>query len=210
MAKKKTTKKSKVASKRSQYLVLAVIAVVSVAILAGLAAWLGNDNNAKTPGVGADGFRVTEEKGANLGVANVANKEIVASALGNLVKNVTDAETSGVLNMNGNLGQTATYNFELPDGSKAWIDIDVTQYKTEDTLKAANVFQGTGHAATINGRDVRYAPASTLGKERLYPLLVVQDNKFYRFVFTQPAAKVQIKEYKAQDILKAIIAKSNL
>lgn len=210
MAKKKTSKKAIHSDpKRTQRIVLGTVIVAALAALAVMVLVLPS-NNASQAGVGADGFSVFEKKGADLGITDVTDKKDVVAALGKNVKNVSDVEKSGVLSFNGNLGQTATYNFTLPDGSTGWIDIDVLKYKSQAAYDSDDIFKGTGAAGTIDGREVRYMPASSIGKERVYALLVTNGLKSYKFALSQPNTKVQIKEYKAQDILKAVIDKSEL
>ena len=210
MAKQRTRKKTVHAdSKRTQRLVLGAVAVAAVSAFVVMAV-IANNENSRPVGVGADGFSVFEKSGADLGVTKVASKKVVQDALGKNAKNVADVEKSGVLSINGNLGQTATYNFTLSDGSKAWIDIDVLQYKSKEAYDGDNVFKGTGHAATIDGNEVRYMPATSLGTERVYALLVTEGVKSYKYAMSQPNASVLIKEYKAHDILKQIIDNSNL
>lgn len=210
MAKQRTRKKTvHTDSKRTQRLVLGAIAVAAIGAITVMALVVNREDSASV-GVGADGFSVFEKKGADLGITAVTSKSVVEQALGAHVKSVADVEKSGVLSLNGNVGQTATYNFTLPDGAKGWIDVDVLQYKSKDAYESDNVFKRTGHAGTIDGREVRYMPATSLGMERVYALLVTKDLKSYKFAMSQPNAKVQIKEYKAHDILKEIIDKSSL
>lgn len=210
MAKKSTRKKAvHQDSKRTQRVVLGLTAAAAIGAVAIMALVLPAKSDSPT-GVGADGFSVFEKKGADLGVTKVASKETVSRALGKNVTSVAEVEKSGVISLNGNLGQTATYNFTLPNGSKGWIDIDILQYKSKQAYENDGVFKGTGVAGTIDGREVRYMPASSLGKDRIYALLVTKDLKSYKFAMSQPNAKVQIKEYKAQDILKEIIDNSAL
>ncbi len=208
MVKKNTRKKvAHVDSKRSQKIVLGAVAVAALGALAIMVLVVPSNGDANT---GATGFSAFEKKGADIGIAKVTSEQTVKNALGKKVKSVSAVDVSGVLSINGNLGQTATYNFVLPDGSTGWIDVDVKQYKDRKSYDEDNVFAGTGAAGTINDRDIRYLPATSLGKERIYSLLVTNNLKSYKFALSQPNDKVQILEYKAQDILKEIIKNSNL
>lgn len=210
MVKKNTRKKaSHVDPRRTQRIVLGAIAVAAIGAVV-LMVIVFPTNGDDQSGVGADGFSVFEKKGADLGVTKVTAKNVVVEALGKNAKSVEDVEKSGVISINGNVGQTATYTFTLKDGSKATIDIDVLEYKSEDAYKSDDVFKGTGVAGKVDGREVRYIPASSIGKERIYALLVTKDLKSYKFAMAQPNTNVQIREYLAQDILKAIIDKSTL
>ena len=210
MVQKKNRKKATHADpKRTQRVILGAVAAAAVGAV-GLMILVFPTTNDSMSGVGSNGFSVFEKKGADLGIADVASKQVVKDALGKNTKGVNDVEKSGVISLNGSLGQTATYPFVLKDGSSATIDIDVLQYKDKETYESDNVFKGTGLAGKINGREVRYIPASSIGKNRTYALLVTKDLKSYKFEMAQPNAKVLIKEYLAQDILKAIIAKSDL
>lgn len=196
-------------SKRTQRIMLGLVAGGVVSALGVMALTL-SPRESQPVGVGADGFSVFEKKGADLGITKVVSRDAVASALGKKAKGVAEVEKSGVISLNGNVGQTATYNFTLPNGSKAWIDVDLLQYRNQQAYDNDGVFQGTGAAGIIKGHEVRYMPASSLGKERVYALLVTKDLKSYKFAMSQPNADVQIKEYQAQDILKSIIAQSKL
>ncbi|MBI3889488.1 hypothetical protein HY312_02855 [Candidatus Saccharibacteria bacterium] len=210
MVKKNTRKKAAhVDSKRTQRIILGAVAVAAIGAIAVMVIVIPSKTNPQG-GVGANGFSVFEKRGADLGVANVTSKNVVADALGKNAKNVADVEKSGVISINGNVGQTATYGFTLTNNEKATIDVDVLQYKSKEAYDADGVFKSTGLAGTIDGREVRYLPAVSIGKERIYALLVTKDLKSYKFAMAQPNTKVQIKEYLAQDILKAIIDKSNL
>ena len=210
MVKKNGRKKTTHADpKRTQRIVLGAVVVAALGALAVMVLVLPAKDSEQI-GVGANGFSVFEKKGADLGVTKVTSKKVVADALGNNVKSVADVEKSGVISLNGNVGQTATYNFTLQNGATGWIDVDVLQYKSKEAYESDDVFKGTGAAGTINGREIRYMPASSIGKERIYALLVTEGLKSYKFAMSQPNANLQIKEYKAQDILKAIIAKSDL
>lgn len=208
MAKKNTRKKAPHTDpKRVQRTVLAVIIVAAIGALAIMVLVLPTRDTATTS---SGGFSVFEKKGADIGIANVTSKQAVVNALGKSVKSVSDVDTSGVLSFNGSLGQTATYHFTMPDGTVGWIDVDVMQYKDQETYDGNNVLSGTGSAGKINDREVRYIPAASIGKERVYSLLVSKDLKSYKFAMSQPSNKIQIKEYKAQDILKEIIKNSQL
>ena len=210
MVKKNTRKKAAhVDSKQTQRVILGAVAVAAIGAIS-VMVLVFPSKNTETSGVGANGFSVFEKKGADLGVVKVTDKKVVVDALGKNVRSVNDVEKSGVISLNGNVGQTATYVFKLKDGSSASIDIDVLQYKSEEAYDNDNVFAGTGRAGTIDGREIRYIPASSLGKDRIYALLVTEGLNSYKFSMSQPNTKILIKEYLAQDILKEIIDKSTL
>jgi hypothetical protein len=210
MATKTTRKRNAHAdSKRTQRVILGAVAMAGVVAI-GVMILVFPKSNSQSAGVGADGFSVFEKKGADLGVSDVTSKDDVVKALGKNAKNVDDVETSGVISLNGNLGQTATYSFTTKDGTKASVAVDVLHYKNKETYEADNVFKGTGKAGTIDGREVRYLPASSIGRDRKYALLVTKDLKSYKFEMSQPNTEVDIKEYLAQDILKEIIKSSEL
>lgn len=209
MAKRKTSKKQKKLSQKSQRLILVAVIIASLGVLVGMTLLLpGRDS--QPGGVGADGFSAYVDKNKDLGVKNVVSKKIVDSALGNAVKTVGDVEVTKVFNLNGTLGQTATFPVTYPDDSQGTMMVDQWNYQSETALQEAGVTKGTGAAGTINGTAVRYLPAITMGGERSYTLQVTKGAKLYQFIITQPSGSTQIKEYKAQDVLKAIIAKSNL
>lgn len=209
MAKKKTSKKTRKISPKSQRIVLGGTIVAALGVLAVMVLVLPT-RDSQPVGVGADGFSAFVDRGKDLGVTNIASKETVDRALGNNAKSVENVEKSDVFNLNGALGQTATYPITLPDDSKGTVTIDQWNYNSKDAFDQANVFKGTGVAGTIDGREVRYVPAISLGGERTYTLLTTEGTTVYRFIMTQPSDNIQIREFKAQDILKAIIAKSNL
>lgn len=206
MAKKNTTK---LTSRNPKQIVLGAAIVAALGALAVMVLVLPKNQGSQT-GVGADGYSVFEKKGADIGVTGIADKKVVVDALGNRAKSVDDVTKSGVISLNGNLGQTATYTFTTPTGTKSYIDIDLLKYQSKAAMDSDSLEKGTGSAGTVNGMEVRYLPAKTIGSEREYALLVAKDLKSYKFSMMQPSGKAEIREYKAWDILKAIIAKSSL
>lgn len=206
MAKKNT---SKLSTRSPKQIVLGVAIVAALGALAVMVVVLPK-NQGSQPGVGADGYSVFEKKGADIGVVSVSEKSVVVAALGDRAKTVDDVTKSGVISLNGNLGQTATYTFTTPTGTKSYIDIDILKYQSQAAMDSDDLEKGTGSAGKVNNMDVRYLPAKTIGSEREYALLVSKDLKSYKFSMMQPSSKAEIREYKAWDILKAIIAKSDL
>lgn len=169
-------------------------------------------NPGSTPGVGADGYSVSEIKGADLGIADVAKKPLVEQELQAVAGRIGNVNKSGVINMNGNKGQTATYYFESKSDKsvKYSFYVDVMQYKSEAAYNSAAVFKGTGDAGMVAGLAARYLPAATIAGEREYALLVTKDLNSYKFAITQPAKKLTITEPTAQAIVKKIAEQADL
>lgn len=210
MVKKKARKKSTHADpKRTQRIVLALVSVAAIGAI-GLMIMVFPKKNTELSGVGANGYSVFEKKGADLGILKVASKKVITDALGKNAKSVDDPSKSGVLSMNGNLGQTATFPLVLANGEKASIDVDVLEYKSKDAYDSDGLTKGTGVSGRVDGREVRYMTASTIGRDRIYALLVTKDLKSYKFQLSQPSSKIAIREYLAHDVLKKVIDNSNL
>lgn len=210
MKKKHTKKTSRISEKNTRRLVLGVTIAGALGVLAVMVVVLPIRNSGMRSGVGADGFSVFEIKGADLGVKKVVDKKMVEDALGKQVKSVDDVVSSGVINFNGNKGQTASYDFTMPSGTKSRIDIDVLQYQSQAAYDSDHVFSGTGSAGKINGLEVRYLPAISIGGDREYALLVTKDLKSYKFSMSQPNDKREIREIEAHEALKQLISKAQL
>lgn len=207
MPKRKKTKN--ILSERSQRIVLGTLIIGSIAILAGMVLVFPS-HDPGSGNIGSNGFSAFVKNNGDIGVANITNKTLVTKALGGDVKGVSDIDVSKVFSLNGNLGQTATFPVLLKNGASGSVVIDMWKYKSEEALKDDAVFKGTGDAGKIDGHAIRYIPASSIGGERSYSLITSNGLTVYRFIVVQPNNKLQIKEYKAQDILKDIISNSTL
>lgn len=215
MAKKPSTKKkisrrdfwTTPKGKKTAIALLGLAAVVSI----GLIIWFSplRSPGSKT-GVGANGFNVFEDKGGDLGIANVAKRDLVTQELGTRVKSVDEVDVSNVLNFNGNKGQTATYYIETKAGTTGSVYVDVMQYKSDAALKSDDLDKGTLDGGKVQDLPVRYMGAATIANEREYALLVTKDLKSYKFAMTQPHQNITINEEEALSILKRIAEKSRL
>lgn len=163
-----------------------------------------------TMGVGADGFSVYEMQGADLGITNAVKKPIVEAEFGDLVKKVDDVDKSGVINYNGNKGQTATYYLVTKYDTQGSFYVDVMEYQSKKAYDEAGVFDNTADAGKVQDLPARYMKAATIANEREYALLVSKGTKSYKFAFTQPFTSVKINEATAQAILKKIAEKAQL
>lgn len=210
MSKKQTKKTRRVSDKNARRVVLGATIAGALGILAVMVVVLPIKSGGTHSGVGADGFSVFEVRGADLGVGKAVQKQTVQDALGSRAKSVKDVDNSGVINFNGNKGQTATYGFTTSGGVNSQIDIDVLQYKSQAAYDSDRVFDGTGAAGKINGLEVRYLPAMSIGPDREYALLVTKDLKSYKFSMSQPNGKVEIREYDAHKMLKQLITNAQL
>lgn len=209
MKKKNGKKRSKIAINKRN-LVLGVVITAALGALAVMVIFLSNRGPGTQTGVGADGFSVFEIKGADLGITSVVSKQSVVNELGKHAKSVDDVDKSGVVSLNGNKGQTATYNFTTPSGARSSVYVDVLIYQSQSAYDADNVFAGTGSAGKVGDMEVRFLPAVSLGYDREYALLVSKGVKSYKFAMVQPNSKIEINEITAQDILKKLIAIANL
>ena len=158
-------------------------------------------------GVGASGFQAFTEENSDLGMGTIVSKEDVAAALGDKAKVVSKVEVSKVINIDGSRGQTATYNFVRSDGARSNIYIDLMIFKNQPTFDSANVTMNTIKGGTINGLQVYYLHAQTLGSEREYRLMVTKGINVYKFVFVQPLRNITISEVAALATLKKLAAK---
>lgn len=159
-------------------------------------------------GVGADGFSVYEMKGADLGIADVVKKPIVMSELGSLVKQVDEVDKSGVVNYDGNKGQTATYYLVTKHDTQGSFYVDVMEYPSQKAYDEADVFNATADAGKVQNLPARYMKAMTIANEREYALLVTKGTKSYKFAFTQPFNNVKLDETTMQAALKRIAEKA--
>lgn len=151
-----------------------------------------------------------EDHNSDLGIGHVVTKDQVVAALGSVGKDIKDVSVSNVLNLGDNLGQTATYNFTLPSGAKAFIDVDIMRYASKDAFEAAGVLNGAGKLSEINGRQVYYFPSLVLEGNRKYTLVFTSNNDVYTFSFSQPTTKIEVQEFKAHDILAELIKNASL
>lgn len=161
-------------------------------------------------GVGANGFRAYEEKDGNLGVGQVASRQVVSEALGAKAKDVKDVSTSTVFNIDGTRGQTATFDITKANGKPGSVYIDVMVFKSSIALDEAHIYANTLKTDPIQGHDAYFMHAMTMGSDREYRLMVVKGTKVYKFVLTQPFRDITINEVMALATLKKIAAKSNL
>jgi hypothetical protein len=209
-ARKRSRKGNFFTSPLGKKIVILLMAVVALGVLVVIINGFPLKNQGSKYGVGADGYSVYEVKGADLGIAKVVDKSSVESAFGSLVKSVDDVDTSGVISLNGNKGQTATYYIQTKAGTQGSFYVDVMEYKSQKAYDADNIFADTADAGKVNGLAARTMPAFTIANEREYALLVTKGLKSYKFALTQPYKNVTIDEVTAQTILKKIAAKANL
>jgi len=219
MAKKSRTKKatSRKASRKDFWTTpkgkktaIALLAIVALICITGIVYFSPLRSSGAKTGVGANGFSVFEVKGADLGIANVSKKDVVVKELGDLVKSVNDVESSGVISMNGNKGQTATYYLKTKADTYGSVYVDVMEYKNESALKADDLDRRTADGGKVQGLAVRYMHARTIANEREYALLITKGLKSYKFAMTQPYQKITIDEVTALSTLKRIAEKSSL
>ncbi|MDB5183930.1 MAG: hypothetical protein JWO07_611 [Candidatus Saccharibacteria bacterium] len=161
-------------------------------------------------GVAANGFSAYLEKGTDLGAGKIVQKSDVVAALGNKAKSVSDVDVSGVFNYNGDRGQTATYNFVRSDGVKASLYIDMTAFKSTQSMDDQQILAETGLAQIINGHSAYYMHAQTIGGSREYRLVVINDIKAYKFVIDQPLENIKINEVSAVASLIKLAQKAAL
>lgn len=190
--------------------VIILMAAVALGVLVVVINGFPLKNQGAKYGVGADGYSVYEIKGADLGIANVVKKSTVESEFGSQLKSVDDVDASGVISLNGNKGQTATFYIETKAGTHGSFYVDLMEYKSDKAYKADDIFAGTADAGKVNGLEARTMPAITIANEREYALLVTKGLKSYKFALTQPFKKVTIDEVTAQTILKKIASKAEL
>ncbi len=181
-------------------IVLTVLAVIT----------MPNADKSAQRGVGANGFRAYEEQGADLGISKVASHDQVVAALGAKAKSVGTLDVSGVFNFDGTRGQTATYPFIKANGNDASLYVDLMFFKNTATLDAANIYENTISAGSVNGHPAYYMHAQTFGSDREYRLLVVNGLKAYKFVIVQPYRDISISEVSALAALKTLAAKAKL
>lgn len=193
--------------KKTAIVILAIVALICITAIVYFSPL--RNPGAKT-GVGANGFSVFEIKGANLGIADVAKKDLVVKELGDLVKSVDDVQSSGVLSFNGNKGQTATYYIQTKAGTQGSVYVDVMEYKSQAAIKADDLDKGTADGGKAQNLPVRFMHAATIANEREYALLITKGTKSYKFAMTQPYQNITIDEVTALNTLKRIAEKSSL
>lgn len=209
---KKAKSKQLLKNKNLQKAVLFGCGVVVLGILAYVMITAPNFGSKSQQGVGADGYNVKVLKGQDLNVANVVGKPLVQKELSTAIAGqIGNVNKTDVLNMNGNLGQTATYYFKAK-GTDVVCNFytDVMVYKSQAAYDSDDVFIGTGDAGKVGDLDARYMPAVTIGKDREYALLVTKGLKSYKFAILQPVKSIQIEERVAQEALKKIAAQADL
>ena len=212
VAKKKKIKQQKNfwASEAGKKTFIIILALVAFAGLVVVIQGFPDRGPGAQNGMGADGFSVYEIEGADLGIAAAVEKSVVESELGAHAKKVEDVDASGVINYNGNKGQTATYYFTTSDGLLGSFYVDVMEYKSKQAYDNENVFANTSDAGKIQGFEARHMKAITIANEREYAILVTKDLKSYKFSITQPFKNVKISETTAHNILKRIAEKAKL
>lgn len=201
-------------SRKAQIIVLVTFCLIAIATI-GLTAWsiVSSTKDSKPGlqyGVGANGFRAFVEEDGNLGVNLIVNKKQVISALGNLAKSVGDSQVEKVFNYNGNQGQTITFPFVRTDGTKASLYIDKRVYKSSQAMTDDHIYQATLKAGVVNGRQLYYREAQTIGTDREYSLMIVDGVMVYRFVIAQPFTNITISEIESLAALKKLSAVANL
>lgn len=197
---------------RVKFIVLPIMALVTVGAIVFVVMTIANlpQPEGSQRGVGADGFRAYEEKNGNLGVGEVASRDVVVEALGEKAKSVKDVSISNVFNINGTRGQTATFDITKANGKPGSIYIDIMVFKNQLALDEANIYSATGKTDPIKGHPAYYMHAQTISSDREYRLMVVDGIKVYKFVLTQPFRDITINEVMALATLKKIVAKSNI
>ena len=189
---------------RSQY--VAVGAMVAIALVA-LGAIIVFTEKPAAPAMQGSAY---QERGVDLGMASVVSKQALIDAFGSNVKNVHDGTVSGVLNYQGNRGQTATYPLTLPSGAQASVDIDVMRYGSKEAFDAAMPLNGAGDLGEVAGHAVKYLPALTIAGKKNYSIIFANGNDIYKITLMQPATRPEILEFKAQDSMKALVEKAKL
>jgi hypothetical protein len=211
--KKKLHLPVKVLSRRQRLIILPVFITIAIAVVVLTVITIiimpKADQDSKY-GVGANGFRAFKEQGTTLDIDKVVSKDQVINSLGNKAKSVDDVSVSSVFNLNGNRGQTATYNFVRADGKNANLYVDMMQFKSSAEMNSANILAGTGKAGAIQGHPAYYMHAQTLGSDREYRLLVVNGLKAYKFVVVQPVKSITISEVGALATARKLAADAKL
>jgi len=214
MAKKaKRRVQFKTLSRRTRLVVLPLFALIGIGavVLAVITIIvMPRVNQGSQRGVGADGFRAYLEENSTLGIDKVATKNQVITCLGAKAKSVDDVAVSKVFNLDGNRGQTATFDFVRTDGNKASVYIDVMLFKNVPTMNNADILAGTGKAGTIQGHPAYYMHAQTVGSDREYRLLVTNGLKAYKFVVVQPVRNITISEVGALAAMRKLASEAKL
>lgn len=199
-------------TKRQRAALLFVMVIVgTLAIVAAVIAIIAIPRvDTSQRGVGANGFRAYVDKGADLGIGKVVSKDDVVAVLGTKARSVEDADVSTVFNLNGDRGQTVTFDFTRADGKSASLYVDVMQFKSSASLKAARIYTETAKAGSVQNLQAYYMHAQTLGSLREYRLMVVNDLKAYKFVIDQPSNNITISEVSAVAALLKLAQKAHL
>ena len=161
-------------------------------------------------GVAANGFSAFVEENTDLGAGKLVTKGDVVSALGKKAKSVSNVSVSKVFNYNGDRSQTATFSFVRADGKYASLYIDMTEFKSQDSMNAESIFTKTALARVINGHSTYYMHAQTIGSVREYRLLAVNGLKAYKFVIDQPVNNIAINEVASVASLITLAQKAKL
>ena len=199
-------------SKRTQLIVLPVMALIAAAaVLIAIVLIIAFPSyDPKQQGVGANGFRsALIEQGADLGASKLVTKDLVAEALGSKAKSVSDAESSKVLNLNGIRSQSVKYDFVREDGKSAVLYADIVQFNNSVVMDSQNILKASQKAGDVQGKSAYFLHAQTLGQEREHRMIVIDGLTVYKYVISQPVRKVTIPEVSSLAVLKNIAQKAN-
>lgn len=200
-----TTPTSASRRQRAQYTAIGAMIVIALVALAGIILFTERPQDSVPRGA------AYQERNKDLGVASIVSKQDVVDVFGADAKDVKDASISGVLNYNGNRGQTATYAFTLPSGAQhASLDVDVMRYASKEAFDAAMPLNGGGDLGEVAGHAVKYLPALVIAGDRQYSILFANGNDIYKLTLLQPTVKPEILEYKAQDIMKELVKRAKM
>lgn len=201
------------AGKKAQLVVLPLMALVAIgAVVLAIVAIIAIPSvyDVKKQGVGAYGFKAFVEEGTDLGAGEVVSKKTVVNELGDKALKVEDVKVSGVFNLDGNRGQTATYDFLRADGTQSSVYVDIMLFKNTSAMDGAHILSGTSKAGTVQGHPTYFMLAQTVGKDREYRMMIVNGLKVYKFVMTQPSQNITIPEVAAIASLKRMAEKAEL
>jgi hypothetical protein len=203
----------KTLTKRQRMIVLPIMVIVGVGLLYLVIVGIIKSPIFTTPdqrGVAANGFTAYPEEGTDLGVGKAVSRDSVVAALGNKAKSVSDPSVSKVFNFDGDRSQTVTFNFVRADGKKASLYIDMTQFKSSQSMDGQHILAGTALAQIIQGHSAYYMHAQTLSGLREYRIAVINDLTAYKFVIDQPESNITIKEISAVAALINLAQKAQL
>jgi hypothetical protein len=190
--------------------VLFLIAAAAVVISIILIILVPKINPASQRGIGANGYQAFLEENSDMGMGTIVDKNDVVNALGDKAKVVSSVDVSKVINLNGDRGQTATYNFVRADGTTASLYIDLMSFKSQTDFDSAQVTTDTLRTGDINGHKAYYMHAQTLSSNREYRLMVIDGLKVYKLVIVQPYRSLTISETAAMAVLKKVAVKAQL